>query len=79
MSTGAKAEDEGYDKELEERLYPLDEVERKRRMKKNAERLQQMTLDEMSTLLNIPMTSLDENRESSPGELLTPEYWLDWY
>ncbi|KAE9200826.1 hypothetical protein PF005_g15200 [Phytophthora fragariae] len=36
---------EEYDKELEERLFPLDE----------------------------------RTREASPGELSTPEYWLDWY
>ncbi|OWZ12809.1 hypothetical protein PHMEG_00013970 [Phytophthora megakarya] len=76
---GAVEELEEYDKELEERLHPLDEVELKRRLKKNAARLQSLTLKEMSVLLKIPVETLRENRETSPGETSTPEYWLAWY
>ncbi|OWY91739.1 hypothetical protein PHMEG_00039560 [Phytophthora megakarya] len=79
LSIGADHEPEEYDKELEERLYPLDEVELKRRMKQNAERLKSLTLEEMSTLLNLPVDVLERTREASPGELSTPEYWLAWY
>ncbi|OWY98966.1 hypothetical protein PHMEG_00030126 [Phytophthora megakarya] len=48
-------------------------------MEKNAARLNMMTLEEMSVLLNIPLETLRENSEASPGELSTPEYWLVWY
>ncbi|OWZ13530.1 putative membrane protein [Phytophthora megakarya] len=75
----AEEEPEEYYKELEERLYPLDEVKLKRQMKKNTERLKTMTLGEMSMLLKIPVETLTENREASPCELSTPEYWLAWY
>ncbi|OWZ06653.1 hypothetical protein PHMEG_00021062, partial [Phytophthora megakarya] len=76
---GADDEPEEYPKEIEERLFPLDEVELKRQMKKNAARLNMMTLEKMSVLLNIPLETLRENSEASPGELSTPEYWLVWY
>ncbi|KAE9013398.1 hypothetical protein PR003_g14249 [Phytophthora rubi] len=72
-------EKEEYEKELEERLYPLDEVELKLRMEKNAEQQQELSLDEISLILNIPVETLARTRESSPGELSTPEYWLSWY
>ncbi|OWY95074.1 hypothetical protein PHMEG_00035025 [Phytophthora megakarya] len=76
---GAEEEPEEYYKKLEERLYPLDEVELKRQMKKNTERLKTMALEEMSMLLKIPVEPLTVNREASPCELATPEYWLAWY
>ncbi|OWZ01391.1 hypothetical protein PHMEG_00027232 [Phytophthora megakarya] len=72
---GAEEELEEYDKVLEDWLHPLDEVELKRRMKKNAERLQSLTLEEMCVLLKIPVETLRENREASPGESSTPG-WL---
>ncbi|OWZ02580.1 hypothetical protein PHMEG_00025834 [Phytophthora megakarya] len=72
-------EPEEYPKEVEERLFTLDEVELKRQLKKNAARLNMMTLEEMSVLLNIPLETLRENCEASPGELSTPEYWLARY
>ncbi|OWZ21655.1 hypothetical protein PHMEG_0003765 [Phytophthora megakarya] len=62
LSIGVDHEPEEYDKELEERLYPLDEVELKRRMKQNAERLKSLTLEEMSTLLNLPVDVLEARR-----------------
>ncbi|OWY94507.1 hypothetical protein PHMEG_00035733, partial [Phytophthora megakarya] len=79
LSIGADDETEEYDKELEERLNPLDEAELKRRMEQNAERVGSLTLEDMSTLLNITIAILEKNSESSPDELSTPEYWLAWY
>ncbi|OWZ08182.1 hypothetical protein PHMEG_00019317 [Phytophthora megakarya] len=76
---GAEEELEEYDKELEERLHFLDEVELKRRLNKNTERLQSLTLEEMSVLLKNPVETLRENREASPGGSSTPEYCLAWY
>ncbi|GMF20951.1 unnamed protein product [Phytophthora fragariaefolia] len=72
-------ENEEYDKELEERLLPLDEVELRRRMAENAKKQKELTLDEMSGILNLSVDTLGRTRESSPGELSTPEYWSDWY
>ncbi|OWZ10014.1 hypothetical protein PHMEG_00017198 [Phytophthora megakarya] len=65
---GADVEPEEYPKEIEERLFLLNEVEFKRQMKKNAARLNMMTLEEMRVLLNIPLETLRENSEASPGE-----------
>jgi hypothetical protein len=79
VSIGASDDKEEYDKELEERLYPLDEVELQRRMKKNAERLKQLSLEEMSTILDIPVETLRRTQSASPGELSTPEYWFLCY
>ncbi|KAE9208914.1 hypothetical protein PF004_g16630 [Phytophthora fragariae] len=76
---GVSEEREEYEKELEERLYPLDEVELKLRMEKNAEQQQELSLEEIDSILNIPVETLARTRESSPGELSTPEYWLSWY
>ncbi|KAE9118368.1 hypothetical protein PF010_g8234 [Phytophthora fragariae] len=79
QTLGMSEEKEEYEKELEERLYPLDEVELKLRMQKNAEQQQQLSLEEISSILNIPVKTLARTRELSPGELSTPEYWLSWY
>ncbi|OWY97155.1 hypothetical protein PHMEG_00032388 [Phytophthora megakarya] len=43
-----KTEEEEYDKELEDRLYPLDEVELQRRRVKNAETQRESSLEEIS-------------------------------
>ncbi|KAE8900566.1 hypothetical protein PF010_g20392 [Phytophthora fragariae] len=71
-------EKEKYDKELEERLFPLDEVELAKRMKQNTEQQRELSLPELSVLLDIPVERLARTRDSSPGILSSPEYWLDW-
>ncbi|POM70830.1 LOW QUALITY PROTEIN: Hypothetical protein PHPALM_12681, partial [Phytophthora palmivora] len=76
---GVLEEKEGYDKELEERLFPLDEVELKKRMEVNASQSQKMSLVDLSTVLGIPEEVISRTRESSPGVLSTPEYWTAWY
>ncbi|GMF28614.1 unnamed protein product [Phytophthora fragariaefolia] len=70
---------EEYDKELEERLFPLDEVELRERVVKNATKAKELSLEELSVMLNLPLETLERARVASPGELSTPEYWLDWY
>ncbi|POM74055.1 Retrovirus-related Pol Polyprotein [Phytophthora palmivora] len=69
-------EREEYDKELEERLFPLDEVELKKRVKATAEQKKELSITELSCILGIPEETLEKTRESSPGELSTPEYWI---
>ncbi|OWY92353.1 hypothetical protein PHMEG_00038687, partial [Phytophthora megakarya] len=75
----AREEPEGYDKELEERLYPLDEVELQRRIKANAEARRAPSMEELSVTLGIPVTTLEKTKDVSRGELSTPEYWTEWY
>ncbi|KAE9306209.1 hypothetical protein PR003_g21300 [Phytophthora rubi] len=72
-------EKEEYEKELEERLFPLDEVELTKRVKQNAEQQRELSLPELSALLDIPEERLARTRDSSPGMLSSPEYWLGWY
>ncbi|KAE8989420.1 hypothetical protein PR003_g22125 [Phytophthora rubi] len=75
----AAEEKEEYDKEIEERLFPLDEVELLKKMTKNAAKEKELTLEELSSLLNLPVETLARTRESSPDELSAPEYWSAWY
>ncbi|OWY94914.1 hypothetical protein PHMEG_00035223 [Phytophthora megakarya] len=75
----AREEPEGYDKELEELLYPLDEVELQRRIKANAEARRAPSMEELSVTLGIPVTTLEKTKDVSRGELSTPEYWTEWY
>ncbi|KAG3140293.1 hypothetical protein PI126_g16078 [Phytophthora idaei] len=48
-------------------------------MKKDAEELKNITLEEMCTLLGLPKDTLANTREAAFVELSTPEYWLTWY
>ncbi|KAE9347460.1 hypothetical protein PR003_g6924 [Phytophthora rubi] len=72
-------EPEEYDKELEDRLYPLDEVELKKRVKKNAEAVKEPSLADMAKLLGIPLETLERTREASPAGNSSPEFWEKWY
>ncbi|KAG3141242.1 hypothetical protein PI126_g15592 [Phytophthora idaei] len=71
---GANEEEDEYNKELQERLYPLEEVALRQRIKAMEAEPRSLTLGEMTTLLEIPVQTLSRTRESSPGELCTPEY-----
>ncbi|KAG1696762.1 hypothetical protein DVH05_017983 [Phytophthora capsici] len=77
--TTTKTELEEYDKELEDRLFPLDEVAIRRRAERNAEGQGQPGLEDLSVELGIPVDVLERTRDVSTGDLDTPEYWLDWY
>ncbi|KAJ8523153.1 hypothetical protein ON010_g17613 [Phytophthora cinnamomi] len=70
---------EEYEKELEEWLPPLDEVELRICMKKNAEQQRVLSLPELSDILEVPEETLSRTRASSPGELSSHGYWLNWY
>ncbi|KAG3191402.1 hypothetical protein PC128_g10970 [Phytophthora cactorum] len=74
-----KDESEEYEKELEERLFPLDDKEVMLRVQRNAEEQEKPTLVEMSAVLGISEEVLERSRDVSSGALGTPEYWLNWY
>ncbi|KAE9340803.1 hypothetical protein PF008_g10938 [Phytophthora fragariae] len=75
----AAEEKEEYDKEIEERLFPLDEVELVKKMKNNAAKEKELTLEELSSLLGLSVETLARTRASSTDELSAPEYWSAWY
>ncbi|KAG3088120.1 hypothetical protein PI124_g17149 [Phytophthora idaei] len=70
---------EEYEKELEERLFPLDDKEVTLRVQRNAEEQEKPTLAEMGAVLGISEEVLERTRDVSSGALGTPEYWLNWY
>ncbi|GMF21852.1 unnamed protein product [Phytophthora fragariaefolia] len=72
-------EKEEYDKELEDRLFPLDEVELLKRVKKNAEAQKEPSIDDMATHLDLPVEGLERTKEASPDGMSSPEYWLEWF
>ncbi|KAE8959317.1 hypothetical protein PR002_g30580 [Phytophthora rubi] len=72
-------EKEEYDKELEDRLFPLDEVELLKRVKKNAEAQKEPSLEDMAKHLNLPLEVLERTMEASPDEMSSPEYWQEWF
>ncbi|KAI9986178.1 hypothetical protein PInf_025093 [Phytophthora infestans] len=73
-----KNEPEGYEKELEEGLFPMNEEEILLRAKRNAYEHRKPTLATMSAELVMPEAVLERTREVSSGDLGTPAYWLDW-
>ncbi|ETP00315.1 hypothetical protein F441_22269 [Phytophthora nicotianae CJ01A1] len=78
-SPGVQKEPEEYDKELEERLIPVDEDKILQRAKRSAKEQEEPTLADMSAVLGIPEEVLERTKEVSSGDMRTPEYWLDWY
>uniref|UniRef100_H3GJM1 Uncharacterized protein n=1 Tax=Phytophthora ramorum TaxID=164328 RepID=H3GJM1_PHYRM len=68
-------EKEEYDKEHEERLYPLDEVELKRRVMQNAEAQKEPTLEDMAQFLGLETEVLARTRIASPEGMASPAYW----
>ncbi|KAG2966066.1 hypothetical protein PC118_g19381 [Phytophthora cactorum] len=58
-------EKDEYDKELEDRLYPLYEVELKRRMKNIAEAKKEPSIEDMSEYLGIPVNVLELTRKTA--------------
>ncbi|KAE9165774.1 hypothetical protein PF005_g29467 [Phytophthora fragariae] len=72
-------EKEEYDKELEDRLFPLDEVELLKRVKKNAEAQKEPSLEDMAKHLNLPVEVLERTKEASPDEMSSPEYRQEWF
>ncbi|KAG3021187.1 hypothetical protein PC123_g12821 [Phytophthora cactorum] len=72
-----KDEAEEYEKELEERLSPLDDKEVMLRVQRNAEKQEKPTLAEMGAVLGISEEVLERTRDVSSGALGTPEYWLN--
>ncbi|GMF55873.1 unnamed protein product [Phytophthora fragariaefolia] len=78
-SSGVKIEKEEYDKESEDRLFPLDEVELLKRVKKNAEAQKEPSIEDIAKHLDLPVEVLEQTKEASPDEMSSPEYWLEWF
>lgn len=78
---GAKVntESEEYDKELEGRLYPLDDAVVLERVRLNTEAVREPSIAELSRLLGISPEVLERTRRASPGKLASPEHWQDWF
>ncbi|KAG2900394.1 hypothetical protein PC117_g21988 [Phytophthora cactorum] len=74
-----KDEPEEYEKELEERLFPLDDKEVMLCVQRNTEEQEKPTLAEMSAMLGMSEEVLERTRDISSGVLGTPEHWLNWY
>jgi hypothetical protein len=67
-------EEEEYEKELEERLYPLDEGELQERVKKIAEAKKELSIEEMAGYLGLPVDVLERTKGASAKEMASPEY-----
>ncbi|EGZ22993.1 hypothetical protein PHYSODRAFT_253793, partial [Phytophthora sojae] len=76
---GVSEELEEYDKELEDRLHPLDEVELMRKVKENAERAKGPSMEEMSKFLGVSAEALTKMKDTSPEGTSSPEYWEECY
>ncbi|KAG3046845.1 hypothetical protein PC121_g20424 [Phytophthora cactorum] len=74
-----KDEPEEYEKELEERLFPLDDKEAMLCVQRNAEEQEKPILAGMSAVLGLSEEVLERTRDVSSGALGTPGYWLNWY
>ncbi|KAE9016729.1 hypothetical protein PR001_g14574 [Phytophthora rubi] len=72
-------EPDEYDKELEDRLYPLDEVALTMRVKQNTEAVNEPSLADMAKLLDLPLETLRRTQEASPAGNSSPEFWEEWY
>ncbi|KAE9034944.1 hypothetical protein PR002_g7849 [Phytophthora rubi] len=77
--TEVMAEAEEYEKELEDRLNPLDEIELKRRVEANAKAQGEPSLEELSLFLNIPQEVLERTKGAVLDSSRTPEYWQKWF
>ncbi|KAE8877845.1 hypothetical protein PF007_g12192 [Phytophthora fragariae] len=72
-------EPEEYNKELEDRLYPLDEVELHKRVAKNAEAQAEPSSEDLARLLGISLEVVERTRQASPYLHGSPEYWQNWF
>ncbi|KAE9086897.1 hypothetical protein PF010_g19925 [Phytophthora fragariae] len=77
--TDVAVEKEEFDKELEDRLYPLDEVELQERVKKIAKARKELSIEEMASYLGLPVDVLQRTKGASKEEMTSPEYWQDWF
>ncbi|KAE8986476.1 hypothetical protein PR002_g22342 [Phytophthora rubi] len=77
--TEVTAEAEEYEKELEDRMYPLDEIELKRRVEANAKAQEEPSLEELSLFLSIPKEVLERTKGAALDSSRTPEYWQKWF
>ncbi|KAE9069616.1 hypothetical protein PF010_g26594, partial [Phytophthora fragariae] len=68
----AAEEKEEYDKEIEERLFPLDEVELLKKTKKTAAKEKELTLEELSSLLNLTTLAASEEAKRANRDFKAP-------
>ncbi|GMF19548.1 unnamed protein product [Phytophthora fragariaefolia] len=73
------SEPEEYDKKLEDRLYPLDEVELLRRVARNVEAQAEPSSEELARILGISLEVLERTRQASSDLHGSPEYWQGWF
>ncbi|GMF42734.1 unnamed protein product [Phytophthora fragariaefolia] len=73
------SEPEEYDKGLEDRLYPLDEVELLRRVAMNVEAQAEPSSEELARILGISLEVLERMRQASSDLHGSPEYWQGWF
>ncbi|OWZ15484.1 hypothetical protein PHMEG_00010866 [Phytophthora megakarya] len=74
-----EAEKEEYSKELEDQLYPLDEVELLKRRARNAGSQREPSLSEVASLLNLPLEMLERTEKVSSGGRDSPNVWMEWF
>ncbi|OWZ17086.1 LOW QUALITY PROTEIN: hypothetical protein PHMEG_0009019 [Phytophthora megakarya] len=74
-----EAEKEEYSKELEDRLYPLDEVELLIRRARNAESQREPSLSKVTSLLNLPLETLERTQKVASGGRDSPTFWMEWF
>ncbi|KAI9985789.1 hypothetical protein PInf_024555 [Phytophthora infestans] len=72
-------ESKEYAKEIEDRLYPLDEAVVLERVRLNTEAVRNPSIAELSRLLGISPEVLERTRRAFPGELGSPEHWQEWF
>ncbi|GMF43381.1 unnamed protein product [Phytophthora fragariaefolia] len=68
-----------YTKEVEEKLFPLDEVEIRRRVEVNRKAAEGPSLETMATYLEIPLETLQRTQSATVEEISSPEYWETWF
>ncbi|EGZ13912.1 hypothetical protein PHYSODRAFT_431926, partial [Phytophthora sojae] len=66
---------EEYDKELEDRLYPLDEVQLMKRVEQNAKAQTEPSAAELARFLGISLEVLERTRQAASDSFGMPEYW----
>ncbi|GMF48867.1 unnamed protein product [Phytophthora fragariaefolia] len=72
-------EEDEYTKEVEEKLFSLDEVEIRRRVEINRKAAEGPSLETMATYLEIPLETLRRTQSAAVEDNSCPEYWETWF
>ncbi|OWZ24284.1 LOW QUALITY PROTEIN: hypothetical protein PHMEG_000701 [Phytophthora megakarya] len=76
-STKVEAEEEEYNKDLEDRLYPLDVVELRRQ--RNAQAQRELALAEVALQLGLSLEKLERNRSVLSEDRDFSAFWVRWF